>query len=150
SPSVTVTHAPDVRVTHHDPRVPRLFAWLGRCARSVILAPFEVVCWLFWHAFASHKVPHRWIRYLLSWRSIEMPGLLTEPLLIYEIASGEKLWTLEVLFDFQYARFYSSRASAAKRERVYKIRGSGRTAKVLLEAYLEVARHGVTLIDRHD
>jgi hypothetical protein len=146
----TVIHAPGVTVPHAHPTVPRPLAWLGRRALSVITAAFAVVCWLFWHVFASHKVPHRWIWCLLSPSGTEMPGLLTEPLLIYEITSGQKLWTLEILFDFKYARFYSNRASAAKRQRVYKIRGSGRTAKVLLESYLEVARHGVTLIDRHE
>ena len=79
-----------------------------------------------------------------------MPGLLTEPLLTFEVKSGWKTWTLEILFDFEHARFYSSTSSVRRRERVYKIRGFGRVAKTLLEAYLELAPEGVKLISRHE
>jgi hypothetical protein len=115
----------------------------------VIAAPFAVLLWLVHRLFAKPEVPHRWISWLLSPVSTAMPGLLTEPLLIYEIKAGREIWTLEILFDFECARFYSSTDSDAKKERVYKIRGSARDAKTMLEAYLpETALRGAEVKDR--
>jgi hypothetical protein len=147
SPPVSRTYAPGLSAGYHARlTVPRPIAWLGRCAWSVIAVPFAALWWLLRRPFVTHAVPHQWILWLLSARSTAMPGLLTEPLLTFEITSGRKTWTLEILFDFEYARFYSD---AAKRHHVYKIRGFGRVAKTLLEAYLELPWHGVTEKTRH-
>jgi len=95
-------------------------------------------------------VPHRRILWLLSSRSIAMPGLLTEPLLTFEITSKQKTWTLEILFDFKYARFYSSTDSPAKRQRVYRIRrGFRRVTRKALEQYLKHAPAEIQLTYSH-
>lgn len=151
SPPVSRTYAPDLAATHRARlTVPRPLAWLGRCLWWVNATPFAMLRWLSLRLFATHEAPHRWILRLLRVRSIAMPGLLTEPLLTFEIASGGKTWSLEILFDYEYARFYSSADSAARRDRVYEIRGFGRVAKTLLEAYLEAAPRGIKLIRRHE
>jgi hypothetical protein len=147
-----VAAAPDARGT-----VPRFLAWLGRHAWLVISAPFAVLVWLVRRLFATPDVPHRWIWWLLGPLSAEMPGLLTEPLLTYEIRAGREIWTLEILFNFERARFYSRTDSDAKKQRVYKVRCSAREAKSMLEAYLPgttlrgaAVRAQVLLRRRHD
>lgn len=157
APPVARTYAPDLTARRARLTVPRPIAWLARpilwlarCMWALIAIPLAVLRWLFRRPFIARRIPHQQILWLLSPRSTPMPGLLTEPLLIFEVTSKGKTWTLEILFDFEYARFYSSASSAAKRERVYKIRGFARVAKTVLEKYLELAPRGVQLIGRHD
>lgn len=107
--------------------------------------------WLCLRLSANRKIPHRWVRWLLGPQGTAMPGLLTEPLLTLQIPSGQRTWTLEILFDFKYARYYSSTDSEAEWQRVYKIRpGSKQAMKTLLEAYLETAPNGVEVRTRHE
>jgi hypothetical protein len=121
-------------------------AWVRRGAWWVI----AVLHGLFLRVLRAHGTPRSRISGLLRSEGVAMPGLLTDPLLTFAIASGAETWTLEILFDFEYARFYSSASSAAERDLVYEIRGSGWIARTPLEAYLERAPRGVTLIQRHD
>ncbi|HEY0989312.1 MAG TPA: hypothetical protein VGD80_19720, partial [Kofleriaceae bacterium] len=79
-----------------------------------------------------------------------MTGLLTEPLFVFGVASRSGMWTLEILFDFESARFYASAGAAGGRDLVYKIHGFGQFAKTPLEAYLERGPRGITLISRHE
>jgi len=123
----------------------------------VISVPVAVLIWLVRRLFATPDVPHKWIRWLLGPLSVGMPGLLTEPLLTYEIRAGREIWTLEILFNFERARFYARTDSDAKKQRVYKVRCSPREAKTLLEAYLPgttlrgaAVRDQVLLRRRHD
>lgn len=128
---------------------PHPLAWLARCAWAVITAPFEVVLWLVRRLFATPDVPHRWIWSLLGPLSTPMHGLLTEPLLIYEIKADRETWILEILFDFEAARFYASTDCSAKKDCVYRIRSSPRDAKTMLEAYLPAtALRGAAVNDR--
>src|SRR5262249_33144622 len=57
---------------------------------------------------------------------------------------------LEILFDFECARFYAGVGTAGDQNLVYKVRGFGQLTKTPLEAYLERGPRGVTLIDRHE
>jgi hypothetical protein len=110
---------------------------------------FATLRWTVRLPLAMKRFPRRWILRLLSPFATSMPGLLTEPLLAYEISSGRKQWRLEILYDFEYARFYPVGAPLAKRDRVYKIRGFGHVAKTLLETYLELQPSGIKLVSRH-
>jgi hypothetical protein len=158
SPPVCRIHAPGVAVAADERgTVPRFLAWLGRQAWLVISVPVAVLIWLVRRLFATPDVPHKWIRWLLGPLSVGMPGLLTEPLLTYEIRAGREIWTLEILFNFERARFYARTDSDAKKQRVYKVRCSPREAKTLLEAYLPgttlrgaAVRDQVLLRRRHD
>lgn len=149
---VTVrTYAPGVTAARHARlTVPRPVVWLGRCALTVALAPYAVFWWLFRRIAARRGIPIRRIMQYLSLRSTPMPGLLTDPLLTFALTSGSKTWTLQILFDFEYARLYSSTDPVEKRERVYKIRrGFGRVGKTVLEKYLALARPSVQLRFSH-
>lgn len=150
-PAAVRTYAPGVVAAHHARlTVPRPVVFVGRCALSVALLPYAVLWWMFRRIAARGEVPIRRILRHLSLRSTPMPGLLTDPLLTFEIRSGSKIWTLQILFDFEYARLYSSTDPPEKRERVYKIRrGLGRVGRTLLEKYLALARPGVKLLDSH-
>jgi hypothetical protein len=128
-----------------------LVARLARLMRAAI-------CWLYWCGYRRQVVrrstapgdPRARIAELLRAEGEPMPGLLTEPLLVFEVASGSETWTLEILFDFEHARFYTGASSAAERHRVYAVRGFGWIAKTPLEAYLERAPAGVTVTSRHE
>ena len=150
-PAAVRTYAPGVTAPRHARlTVPRPVVWLGRCALTVALAPYAVLWWLFRRIVARRGIPIQWIKQYLSLRSTPMPGLLTDPLLTFELTSGSKTWTLQILFDFEYARLYSSTDPLAKRERVYKIRrGFGRVGKTVLEKYLALTRPGVQLRFSH-
>ncbi len=121
-------------------------AWLRRGAWWAIAVIYGILLRL----FPAQGAPRARISGLLRPEGVAEPGLLTDPLLTFAIASGSETWTLEILFDFEYARFYSSAGTAAERELVYEIRGAGRLARTLLEVYLERAPRGVTLIHRHE
>lgn len=152
SPPMVRTHAPGLTARLRAKLlVSRPLVWFMRCALWVITIPFVVYVRLFRGLAARRGVPHRRILWLLSSRSTLMPGLLTEPLLTFEITSKQKTWTLEILFDFEYARFYSSTDSRAKRERVYKIRrGLRRITRTVLEKYLQYTPDGVVLTGSHE
>lgn len=147
--SATRTYAPGLSPRGARLALPRSVVTLARLAWWLAATPAAILFWLVRRPFVARRLPHQQILWLLSPRSTPMPGLLTEPLLTFEVASRGKTWTLEILFDFEYARFYASTDSAAKRERVYKIRGFGRVAKTVLEKYLELAPSGITLTGRH-
>lgn len=149
APSTTRTYAPGLAPRRARLAVPRPVVTVARLAWWFAATPVAIFFWLLRRPFLARRLPHQQILWLLSPRSAPMPGLLTEPLLTFEVASRGKTWTLEILFDFEYARFYASADPAAKRERVYKIRGFGRVAKTLLEKYLELAPSGVTPTGRH-
>jgi hypothetical protein len=121
-------------------------AWLRRAAWWTI----AVLYWIFLRLLPARREPRAQIARLLRPEGAAMPGLLTEPLLAFELASGAETWTLEILFEFEYARFYASGSSAAERDRVYEIRGAGRLAKTPLELYLERAPRGLVRIHRHE
>ena len=145
------TYAPGLPAHHAGLRVPRPAVWLVRSTFWLITLPFAVYLRLFRGLTASEAYPHRRILWLLHARSTPMPGLLTEPLLVFEITSKQKTWTLEILFDFEYARFYSSTDSPAKRDRVYKIRrGLRRVTRTMLEKHLQQAPAGVQLKASHE
>lgn len=138
---VVRTHAPDLALA---PRVGwwvrRPLVWLVRSISWVITMPIVLHIWLFRGFAAMRDIPHRRVLWLLSSRSSPMPGLLTDPLLIFEIASKRKSWTLEILFDFELVRFYSSTDSPAKRERVYRVRrGLREIMKAVLRRYLRTS-----------
>ena len=123
-----------------------LLPWLGRGTWRALSGLYRVFIRL---------LPEQWtlrsrIWGLLHSNGESMPGLLTEPLCSFAIASRSGDWMLEILFDFEHARFYPSGSSAEARDLVYGIRGFGRAAKTPLEAYLERGPRGVTLKKRHE
>jgi hypothetical protein len=124
-----------------------LLRWLRRGARWATAALRGRLLRL----LSGSAAPHAQISRLLGPAGIPMPGLLTDPLLTFEIASGESneaCWVLEILFDFEHARFYARGGAAAEREVIYEIRGAGWIAKTPLESYLERAPPGVALLHR--
>ena len=127
-------------------RLRGLLGWLRRGARWAGAALHGLSL----RVVSANEAPRSRISRLLRPERTAMPGLLTEPLLTFEIASGEETWTLEILFDFEYARFYASGSSVAEQSLVYEIRGSGWAARTPLEVYLGRAPGGVTLRQRHD
>lgn len=146
APTVVRTYAPLANIVPQARRlVPRLTAPLVRPVASLLAS----LRWVLRLPFSARRFPHRWIRRLLGPLATTLPGLLTEPLLTYEINWRRQTWRLEILYDFELARFYALDDPAHKHDYVYKIRGWKRVAKTLLEAYLELAPEGVYLIARH-
>lgn len=139
-------YAPSVAIA---PQARRLLRRMTAPIVRPVKAFFATLRWTVGFPVAMKRFPRRWILRLLSPFATAMPGLLTDPLLKYEIRSGRRTWHLEILFDFEYARFYSTTDAGPRRDHVYKIRAFKRVAKTLLEAYLELAPKGVTLIERH-
>jgi hypothetical protein len=123
-----------------------LLVWLGRRPWKAILRIYRRIRRL----LPWQEDPWSRISRLLHPGGAAMPGLLTEPLFVFGVASRAGTWTLEILFDFECARFYASVDAAGDRSLVYKIRGFGQFAKTPLEAYLERGPRGVTLIRRHE
>ncbi|HWO25553.1 MAG TPA: hypothetical protein VNO30_42730 [Kofleriaceae bacterium] len=126
-----------------------LWAGLVTGLRGAAWWTIAVLYWIVLRLLPPRREPRAQIAALLRDGGAAMPGLLTEPLFVFELGSGAEVWTLEILFDFEYARFYASGSAAAERERVYEIRGAGPLAKTPLELYLERAPRGLVWIARH-
>jgi hypothetical protein len=122
-----------------------LLVWLGRRPWRAILRIYRRIRRL----FPSREDPWSRISGLLHPGGTAMPGLLTEPLLVFQVESRSASGTLEILFDFECARFYASVGTVGDHDLVYEVRGFGQAAKTPLEAYLERGPRGVTLIGRH-
>lgn len=139
------TYAPSVVLR---PSQRRLLRRAGATLAKPVTSLFATLRWAVKSALARH-VTHRRILRLLSPLATSMPGLLTEPLLTYSVHSRGKEYRLEILYDFEYARFYAVDGAGKKRDYVFRIRGFGKVAKTLLELYLELAPKGVKLLSRH-
>lgn len=135
-----VTLSPDTRAFLH-----KVFALVTLPFRRL----FAALGWSLRVPLLLKRFPRHWIPRLLSPFAVRMPGLLTEPLLVYRITAGHKRYQLEILYDFEYARFYRLDGPPARRDLVYKIRGWGHVAKTLLETYLEIQPKGIELVSRH-
>jgi hypothetical protein len=137
---------PPLRGAREEQRSRGLLVWSGRRPWKAILRLYRRIRRL----LPSREDPRPRILGLLHPEITSMPGLLTEPLLVFKVTSRSVTWTLEILFDFEHARFYASLGAAEDRDLTYQIRGFGQVAKTPLEAYLERGPRGVTLIDRHE
>jgi hypothetical protein len=138
-------HDPDSHPAPERVRPNGLLTRLGRVLWRLILRLYRTVR----RIVPSQRDPRARISGLLHSEGTSLPGLLTEPLLVFRVESKVGAWTLEILFDFECARFYAS-SSAGDRNVVFKICDFGRVAKTPLEAYLEQGPAGVTVINRHE
>ena len=138
---------PDGRgpVTIGAPPEPRTFDRLRRGAAWLLAVVLEL--WL--RVVAARRPANQRVAALLHPDGSAMPGLLTAPLLTFEIDSGQRTWTLEILFDFECARLYADDGADEHRHVVYAIRGHGTRGKTPLERYLSRAPSGISVLHRH-